>query len=133
MKRHAARPSFRNYLGRAAPTQYHFSTLPPGRFLMPGDLEELSRLDFRTARRRGNETYAPSSFAAMMEQRYKPTSPCRQPFFAIISQGSIARSHRHARRIERGTAAMRDLETALTDVMAAFRARQSPRPCSGQR
>lgn len=97
------------------------SALAPGRLLMPGDLEGAPALTF-TPLPPGD--YPPGSLGALMERRYDAYRvKIVRPFFAD-----------HFSRIDRqvvlvdvlgalngGREAIADLETALTDVLAAFR------------
>lgn len=97
------------------------SSLPPGRFLMPGDLEGSPALTFAPLRVGEG---APSPLARMMERRFEAyKSHVVQPFF-----------REHFSRLDRqivlvdvlsalneGTAALADLELALAEVLAAFR------------
>jgi uncharacterized protein len=115
---------FTNYLQACRADEYHFSSLPPGRFLMPGDLEGSPALTFAPLAVEENETYAPNSFAAMMERRYEAykthvVKPFFRDHFARLDRQIVLVDTLAA--LNAGPAAMRDLETALTDVMAAFR------------
>lgn len=99
------------------------SALAPGRFLMPGDLEGAPALTFAPLRLAAAPP-PPGSLAALMERRYEAyKARVVRPFFA-----------EHFARIDRqivlvdvlgalngGPEALRDLEEALTDVLAAFR------------
>ena len=84
---------FTAYLRKARDDVYALSTLPPGRFLMPGDLEGSPALTFAPIPLGEGDAIAPSSMAAMMERRYEAyKSHVVRPFFAIISPGSTGRS-----------------------------------------
>jgi predicted YcjX-like family ATPase len=119
---------FTHYLRACRAGDYHFSTLPPGRFLMPGDLEGSPALTFAPLAVEEGEIYPLESFAAMMERRYEAyKTHVVRPFFRdhfsrldrqIVLVDTLA-------ALNAGPAAMRDLETALTDVLAAFRAGRS--------
>ncbi len=116
---------FTNYLRACRAGEYHFSTLPPGRFLMPGDLEGSPALTFAPLAVEEGEIYPPDSFAAMMERRYEAyKAHVVKPFF----RDHFSRLDRQIVLIDAlaalnaGPAAMRDLENALTGVLAAFRA-----------
>ncbi|HMF05892.1 MAG TPA: YcjX family protein [Methylocella sp.] len=119
---------FTAYLRASRAGEYHFSTLPPGRFLMPGDLEGSPALTFAPLAVEEGEIYPSESYAAMMERRYEAYKTyVVKPFF----RNHFARLDRQIVLIDTlaalnaGPAAMRDLETALTDVLAAFRAGRS--------
>lgn len=99
------------------------STLPPGRFLMPGDLEGSPALTFAPLPpARG--TVRSSSLHAMLERRYEAYKAIVvRPFF----RDHFARLDRQIvlvdtlRALNVGPAAVADLETALTDILACFR------------
>jgi len=101
------------------------SALPPGRFLMPGDLEGAPALTFSPL---PPGDYPEGSLGARFERRYEAyKSKVVRPFFT-----------EHFARIDRqvvlvdvlgalngGAEAIADLETALTDVLSAFRLGQN--------
>jgi predicted YcjX-like family ATPase len=115
---------FTRYLRSARDQTFALSTLPPGRFLMPGDLEGSPALTFAPLWLGDSETPAAGSLAAMMARRYDAyRNVVVRPFFA-----------RHFARLDRqivlidalaalnsGPAALRDLEYAMTQVLLAFR------------
>jgi predicted YcjX-like family ATPase len=116
---------FTNYLRACRAGEYHFSSLPPGRFLMPGDLEGSPALTFAPLALEDGEIYPPDSYAAMMERRYEAykthiVKPFFRDHFARLDRQIVLVDTLAA--LNAGPAAMRDLETALTDVLAAFRA-----------
>ena len=118
---------FTAYLRAARADRYALSTLPPGRFLMPGDLEGSPALTFAPLPVEG-ETTRSGSLAAMMERRYEAyKAHVVRPFF----RDHFARLDRQIVLVDAlaalnsGPAAVRDLETALTDVLLAFRAGRS--------
>jgi predicted YcjX-like family ATPase len=116
---------FTNYLRACRADEYHFSSLPPGRFLMPGDLEGSPALTFAPLAVDEGETYPPDSFASMMERRFEAykthvVKPFFRDHFARLDRQIVLVDALAA--LNAGPAAMRDLETALTDVLAAFRA-----------
>lgn len=120
-----AAEAFTRYLRACRGEEYHFSSLPPGRFLMPGDLEGSPALTFAPLALEDGVIYPPESFASMMDRRYEAyKTHIVKPFFRdhfsrldrqIVLVDALA-------ALNAGPAAMRDLETALTDVLAAFRA-----------
>jgi uncharacterized protein len=119
---------FTGYLRACRADEYHFSSLPPGRFLMPGDLEGSPALTFVPLAVEDGEIYAPDSFAAMMERRYEAykthvVKPFFRDHFSRLDRQIVLVDMLAA--LNAGAAAMRDLETALTDVLAAFRAGRS--------
>jgi hypothetical protein len=121
---------FTAYLRRARDDVYALSTLPPGRFLMPGDLEGSPALTFAPIPLGESDAIAPGSMAAMMERRYEAyKSHVVKPFF----RDHFARLDRQIVLVDAltalnsGPAALRDLENALADVLRAFRAGRSSR------
>jgi predicted YcjX-like family ATPase len=121
---------FTTYLRKARDDVYALSTLPPGRFLMPGDLEGSPALTFAPLPLGEDEPIAPRSLAAMMERRYEAYKTyVARPFF----RDHFARLDRQIvlvdalRALNSGPAALRDLENALTEVLQAFRAGRASR------
>jgi hypothetical protein len=99
------------------------SSLPPGRFLMPGDLEGSPALTFAPLPSAGES--GPSELHRMMERRYDAyRTHVIRPFF----RDHFARLDRQIVLIDALTAlnagpgAVADLEAALADVLSAFRA-----------
>ncbi|HXZ17997.1 MAG TPA: YcjX family protein [Roseiarcus sp.] len=116
---------FTAYLRRARENVYALSTLPPGRFLMPGDLEGSPALTFAPIPIGEGEAIAPGTMAAMMERRYEAyKTHVVKPFF----RDRFARLDRQIVLVDAlaalnsGPAALSDLENALSEVMRAFRA-----------
>jgi predicted YcjX-like family ATPase len=119
----AAADVFRRYLVAARAEPHTLSLLPPGRFLMPGDLEGSPALTFAPLDLEGSEP-VPGSLAALMEKRFEAyKAHVALPFF-----------HDHFARLDRqivlvdlltplnaGAGAVADLEAALDHVLAAFR------------
>ena len=115
--------AFTAYLGAARADEHSLSALPPGRFLMPGDLEGTPALTFAplpapTATPRSGSLYA------MLERRYEAYKDVVvRPFF----RDHFARLDRQIvlvdvlRAVNAGPAALGDLETALSDILACFR------------
>lgn len=114
--------AFTAYLRAARDDRHALSMLPPGRFLMPGDLEGSPALTFSPL-----EVVEPSergSLGAMMERRFEAyKSHVVKPFF----REHFARLDRQIVLVDMlaalnaGPDALRDLETALADVLSAFR------------
>ncbi len=124
---------FTAYLKRARDDVYALSTLPPGRFLMPGDLEGSPALTFAPVALGEGATIAPGSLAAMMARRYEAyKAHVVRPFF----RDHFARLDRQIVLVDAltalnsGPAALVDLENALTEVMRAFRAGRASRLAS---
>ncbi|HME85768.1 MAG TPA: YcjX family protein [Roseiarcus sp.] len=121
---------FTAYLRKARDDVYALSTLPPGRFLMPGDLEGSPALTFAPIPLGESDAIASGSLAAMMERRYEAyKSHVVRPFF----RDHFARLDRQIVLVDAltalnsGPAALSDLEHALSEVLRAFRAGRSSR------
>lgn len=117
--------AFTAYLAACRADDHALSMLPPGRFLMPGDMDGSPALTFAPLDLTNATTTAPQgSLRAMMERRYEAYKKhVIRPFF-----------HDHFARLDRqivlvdalqalnaGPAALRDLETALGQVLTSFR------------
>jgi predicted YcjX-like family ATPase len=113
--------AFTTYLRASRADQHALSTLPPGRFLMPGDLEGTPALTFAplplVATRR-------NSLYTTLEHRFEAYKDIVvRPFF----RDHFARLDRQIvlvdtlRALNAGPAAVADLETALTEILACFR------------
>lgn len=99
------------------------SALPPGRFLMPGDLEGSPALTFAPLPPQPGQVRGQSLYA-MLERRYEAYKHIVvRPFF----RDHFARLDRQVvlvdalRALNAGPAAVADLENALTDILACFR------------
>ena len=120
---------YTDYLRASRADAYSLSTLPPGRFLMPGDLEGSPALTFAPLVPPSEGTTPDSrSLFAMMERRYEAyKSVVVKPFF----RDHFARLDRQIVLVDAlsalnsGPDAVRDLETAMGDVLTAFRAGRS--------
>ncbi len=124
---------FTAYLRRARDNVYALSTLPPGRFLMPGDLESSPALTFAPIPLGESDAIAPGSLAAMMQRRYEAyKAHVVRPFF----RDHFARLDRQIVLVDAltalnsGPAALNDLENALTEVLGALRAGRASRIAS---
>ena len=114
--------AFTEYLRRSR-EHGALSTLPPGRFLLPGDLEGSPALTFAPLPAQGHSVRSTSLYA-MLEHRYEAyKDQVVRPFF----RDHFARLDRQIvlvdtlRALNAGPAAVADLETALTSVLACFR------------
>ena len=121
---------FTAYLRKARENVYALSTLPPGRFLMPGDLEGSPALTFAPIPIGEDAAIEPGTMAAMMERRYEAyKTHVIKPFF----RDHFARLDRQVVLVDAltalnsGPAALTDLENALTEVLSAFRAGRASR------
>ncbi|PWL17910.1 amino acid regulated cytosolic protein [Falsochrobactrum shanghaiense] len=116
--------SFTAYLRAGKADERALSTLPPGRFLMPGDLDGSPALTFAPLPDLTTEDFRNGSLAAMMERRYEAyKTHVIKPFF----REHIARLDRQIILIDAmqamnaGGAVVADLERALTDILSCFR------------
>lgn len=122
MTARAQAEAFTAYLRAGKSDDRALSVLPPGRFLMPGDLEGSPALTFAPLL---PGTGRSGSLWAMMERRYEAyKSLVVRPFF----RNHIARLDRQIvlidalQALNAGPGAMADLERALTEILACFRA-----------
>jgi uncharacterized protein len=115
--------AFTRYLRHSKDDRRALSTLPPGRFLMPGDLEGSPALTFAPLPEPQTSPRS-NSLYAMLERRYEAyKAVVVRPFF----RDHFARLDRQVvlvdalRALNAGPEAVADLETALTSVLACFR------------
>lgn len=116
--------SFTDYLKACKADDRSLSTLPPGRFLMPGDLEGSPALTFSPLPDLPAGRAPKGSLWAMMERRYEAyktyvVSPFFREHFARLDRQIVLIDALQA--INRGPEALQDLEQALADVLACFR------------
>ncbi len=116
--------AFAGYLKACKEDGRALSTLPPGRFLMPGDLEGSPALTFSPLPLEPGSRPRTGSLHAMMERRYEAyKTHVVKPFF----REHIARLDRQIvlidvmQALNAGPAAVADLERALTEILACFR------------
>jgi predicted YcjX-like family ATPase len=115
---------FTDYLRACRADGNAVSTQPPGRFLMPGDLEGSPALTFAPLVLQSDAEPQSGSLAAMMARRYAAyKAAVVRPFF----REHFARLDRQIVLVDAlaalngGPAAVAELETALADILAAFR------------
>jgi uncharacterized protein len=120
----AAAQRFTAYLARCRETDVALSTLPPGRFLLPGDLAGSPLLSFAPLDCQADEAFAPNTLGALMQRRYDSyVAKVVRPFFF----GHFARLDRQIVLVDAltalnaGPAAVGDLRKALADVLGCFR------------
>jgi predicted YcjX-like family ATPase len=116
--------TFTDYLRDCKDDERALSTLPPGRFLMPGDLEGSPALTFAPLPRLAQGRARTGSLQAMMERRYEAyKTHVVKPFF----REHVTRLDRQIvlvdamQALNAGTGAVADLERALTEILACFR------------
>ena len=115
---------FTDYLQACRDDTLALSTLPPGRFLMPGDLEGSPLLTFAPLHLKPGEKPARGSLAEMMERRYDSyVNRVVKPFF----MNHFSRLDRQIVLVDllaamnAGTHAMDDLREAMKDILKCFR------------
>jgi uncharacterized protein len=115
---------FTRYLKACRDERFAMSLLPPGRFLMPGDLAGSPALTFSPLQWPSDEVPPAGSLAAMMRRRYEAYKDVVvRPFF----EGHFARLDRQIILVDAlaafnaGPDAVRDLEGALAAVLECFR------------
>ncbi len=110
---------FTGYLRACRADGTALSTLPPGRFLMPGDMEGSPALTFAPL----DEERMDGPLHALMERRYEAyktlvVRPFFREHFARIDRQIVLVDALQA--LNAGGAAVADLETALSDILACF-------------
>ncbi len=115
--------AFTEYLRLSREDGRALSTLPPGHFLLPGDMEGSPALTFAPLPPPKGPVRS-SSLHAMLERRYEAYKALIvRPFF----RDHFARLDRQIvlvdtlRALNAGPAAVADLETALTEILGCFR------------
>ena len=119
---------FTGYLRAARGDAYALSTLPPGRFLMPGDLEGSPALTFAPLQLPEGFETTNGTLASMMERRYESykalvVRPFFRDHFARLDRQIVLVDALAA--LNSGPDALRDLQNALNEVLAAFRVGRS--------
>ncbi len=120
-----ASEAFKQYLLACREDQIAMSFLPPGRFLMPGDLEGSPLLTFSPLNTPPNGGTPPKrSQWAMMARRYDAyvrnvVRPFYRDHFARLDRQIVLVDALAA--LNAGAAAVTDLGRALTDVLGSFR------------
>lgn len=115
---------FTAYLTAARADEHALSTLPPGRFLMPGDLEGSPALTFAPLDLGPDAAIPPKSLAAMMERRYEAykdvvVRPFFRDHFSRLDRQIVLVDALQA--LNAGPDAVADLREALTGILACFR------------
>jgi predicted YcjX-like family ATPase len=115
---------FTAYLARCRADAVSMSSLPPGRFLMPGDLDGSPLLTFAPLDVTPDASAPRGSLHAMMRRRYDSyVAHVVRPFF----YGHFARLDRQIvladvlTALNAGPSAVADLSAALTSVLSCFR------------
>jgi len=115
---------FTSYLAQGRSREISLSTLPPGRFLMPGDLAGSPLLTFAPLDVDPQTEFPRASLGALMERRYDSyVAKVVKPFFF----GHFARLDRQIVLVDvlaalnAGPGSVKDLKNALTGVLSCFR------------
>lgn len=115
---------FTAYLARCREKDVSQSTLPPGRFLLPGDLAGSPLLSFAPLDVAQGQEFVAGSLGALMQRRYDSyVTKVVKPFFF----GHFARLDRQIVLVDAltalnaGPAAVADLRNAFADVLSCFR------------
>jgi uncharacterized protein len=114
---------FTGYLQRCRQTDVALSSLPPGRFLMPGDLAGSPLLSFAPLAN-ASDIPDPGTLGSLMARRYDSyVAHVVKPFFfdhfARLDRQIVLVDVMSA--LNAGKASLVDLESALTEVVACFR------------
>lgn len=119
----AASNLFKAYLARLRADPEAVAVTPPGRFLMPGDLEGSPALTFAPLDIPPDTEVKPGTLAALMAERYEAykrvvVTPFFRDHFARLDRQIVLVDALAA--LDAGPAALADLETALGQALAAF-------------
>ncbi|QCK88102.1 YcjX family protein [Phreatobacter aquaticus] len=114
---------FTAYLKACRDERVSLSTLPPGRFLLPGEMEGSPALTFAPLDL-GGRTPPGDSLAALMERRFESykrlvVMPFYANHFATLDRQIVLVDALAA--LNAGPPALADLEVALSEVLTAFR------------
>lgn len=115
--------AFTDYLRACREDETALSTLPPGRFLMPGDLEGSPALTFSPLELDADAKAETASLHAMMARRYEAyktivVKPFFREHFARMDRQIVLVDALQA--LNAGGAAVADLETALSEILECF-------------
>jgi predicted YcjX-like family ATPase len=115
---------FTDYLKACRDDRYAMSLLPPGRFLMPGDLQGSPALTFAPLEPLGEGSASSGTLWAMMRRRYESykdviVRPFFRDHFARLDRQIVLVDVLAA--INAGPEAIRDLEGALAEILDCFR------------
>ncbi|MFT6659731.1 YcjX family protein [Maritalea sp.] len=119
--------AFKTYLAECREDEHALSALPPGRFLMPGDLEGSPALSFAPLPpQAGNKPN--NSFYATMERRYEAykdlvVRPFFRDHFARLDRQIVLVDTLSA--LNAGPAAVKDLQSAISEILTCFRTGQN--------
>lgn len=114
---------FSNYLNACKDEKWAFSTLPPGRFLLPGDLDGSPAVTFFPLPPLTGGKPDPNSLYLAMERRFesyksKVVKPFYQNHFARLDRQIILVDALQA--LNAGSDAVADLERGIADILLSF-------------
>jgi uncharacterized protein len=120
---------FADYLKACKSDSRALSTLPPGRFIMPGDLEGSPALTFSPLPDLPEGPPQKGSLQAMMERRFESyksvvVKPFFREHFARLDKQIVLVDALQA--MNAGPEAVKDLERALADILSCFRTGRNP-------
>lgn len=123
MEAEAASDLFKAYLGRLRADPEAVAVTPPGRFLMPGDLEGSPALTFAPLDLGHDRDPQPGTLAGLMAERFEAykrvvVTPFFRDHFARLDRQIVLVDVLAA--LDAGAPALADLETALGQALAAF-------------
>lgn len=115
---------FTDYLIACRQDNTALSTLPPGRFIMPGDLEGSPALTFSPMNKFSGEAPKDGSLYTMMSERYDAykdivVKPFFREHFARLDRQIVLVDVLQA--LNAGPESLADLENALCDILNCFR------------
>jgi len=119
---------FTDYLKACRDERYAMRLLPPGRFLMPGDLAGSPALTFAPLELSNGGPAPAGSLWAMMERRYEAykdvvVRPFYREHFARLDRQIVLVDALAA--LNAGPDALKDLERALAEILGSFRTGRS--------
>jgi predicted YcjX-like family ATPase len=119
----AASDVFKDYLARLRADPEAVAVTPPGRFLMPGDLEGSPALTFAPLDLAPDTEPRPGTLAGLMAERFEAykrivVAPFFRDHFARLDRQIVLVDALAA--LDAGAPALADLETALGQALAAF-------------
>ena len=119
-----AASSFTKYLQACRDAGAQVSTIPPGRFLMPGDMEGSPALTFSPLLLPDEGSAGPDSLWAMMARRFESykthvVKPFFRDHFSRIDRQIVLVDALSA--VNNAPGALHDLERALIDILQCFR------------
>ncbi|SIQ23179.1 MAG: YcjX family protein [Bosea sp. (in: a-proteobacteria)] len=123
LRAEAASELFKVYLAKLRADPEAVAVTPPGRFLMPGDLEGSPALTFAPLDLGHDRAPRPGTLAGLMEERFEAykrvvVAPFFRDHFARLDRQIVLVDVLAA--LDAGAPALADLETALGQALAAF-------------